>query len=172
MRPRFLDGRPRSKRSRCRPRRTCSGWKGPSGRCSPIWLRIWRWSTGRCNRPTSPCPCPASVARRTSISDCWRLRPFFGKTTASESGAAGTERVCMVVPGATTRHVDGGDRGEGMGQLSLSRLNHWLPGRQTYPEVVQGTAEFHDEIADARLPQAEGVPQVWMLCAMNHLNSE
>jgi hypothetical protein len=42
-------------------------------------------------------------------------------------------------------------------QLSLSRLNHWLPGVQAHPEVVQGTAELHHEIADARLPQAEPV---------------
>src|SRR2546427_12863217 len=39
--------------------------------------------------------------------------------------------------------------------LSLSRLNHRLPGRETHPEVVQGTAEFHHAIADALLPQAD-----------------
>src|SRR6266516_6509175 len=42
-------------------------------------------------------------------------------------------------------------------QLSLSRLNHWLPGREAHPEVVQGTTEFHHEIADALLPQADAV---------------
>jgi hypothetical protein len=31
-------------------------------------------------------------------------------------------------------------------QLSLSRLNHWLPRGQPHPEVVQGTAEFHHQI--------------------------
>ena len=36
--------------------------------------------------------------------------------------------------------------------LSLSRLNHWLPGREAHPEVMQGTAEFHHEITDALLP--------------------
>ena len=36
--------------------------------------------------------------------------------------------------------------------LSLSRLNHWLPRGQAHPEVVQGTAEFHHQIADALLP--------------------
>ena len=41
--------------------------------------------------------------------------------------------------------------------LSLSRLNHGLPRAQTHPEVVQGTAEFHHEIADTRLPQAKSV---------------
>src|SRR2546425_8129159 len=41
--------------------------------------------------------------------------------------------------------------------LSLSRLNHWLPGRETHPEVVQGTAEFHHQIADTLLPQADPV---------------
>jgi len=42
-------------------------------------------------------------------------------------------------------------------QLSLSRLNHGQPGVQAHPEIVQGTAELHHEIADARLPQAEPV---------------
>src|SRR5262249_53900995 len=41
--------------------------------------------------------------------------------------------------------------------MSLSRLNHWLPRAQTHPEVVQGTAEFHHQIADALLPQADAV---------------
>ena len=41
--------------------------------------------------------------------------------------------------------------------LSLSRLNHRLPRGQTYPEVMQGTAEFHHEIADAVLPQPDPV---------------
>jgi len=41
--------------------------------------------------------------------------------------------------------------------LSLSRLNHWLPRIQAHPEVVQGTTEFHHQIADARLPQADPV---------------
>ena len=41
--------------------------------------------------------------------------------------------------------------------LGLSRLNHWLPGRETHPEVMQGTTEFHDQIADAVLPQPDPV---------------
>src|SRR5262245_38638130 len=41
--------------------------------------------------------------------------------------------------------------------LSLSRLNHGQPGVQAHPEVVQGTAELHHEIADALLPQADPV---------------
>src|SRR6266436_7621153 len=41
--------------------------------------------------------------------------------------------------------------------VSLSRLNHRLPGREAHPEVVQGTAQFHHEIADALLPQADPV---------------
>ncbi len=42
-------------------------------------------------------------------------------------------------------------------QLSLSRLNHRLPGGEAHPEVVQGTAEFHHQIADTLLPQADAV---------------
>src|SRR6476661_3123492 len=41
--------------------------------------------------------------------------------------------------------------------LSLSRLNHWLPRGQTHPEVVQGTAEFHHQSADTLLPQTNAV---------------
>src|SRR5712691_458989 len=40
-------------------------------------------------------------------------------------------------------------------QLSLSRLNHWLPGCEAHPEVMQRTAEFHHQIADALLPEAK-----------------
>jgi hypothetical protein len=42
-------------------------------------------------------------------------------------------------------------------RLSLSRLNHWLPGVQAHPEIVQGTAELHHPITDALLPQAAPV---------------
>jgi hypothetical protein len=46
---------------------------------------------------------------------------------------------------------------EAIHQLSLSRLNHRLPGRKAHAEVVQSTTECHHEIANARLPQAEPV---------------
>src|SRR3989441_66369 len=42
-------------------------------------------------------------------------------------------------------------------QLSLSRLNHWLPGCEAHPEVMQGTAAFHHQITNALLPQADPV---------------
>src|SRR4030095_7383128 len=42
-------------------------------------------------------------------------------------------------------------------QKSSSRLNHRLPGRQTHAKVMQRAADFHDQITDARLPQAAGV---------------
>jgi hypothetical protein len=41
--------------------------------------------------------------------------------------------------------------------MSLSRLNHGQPGVQAHPEIVQGTTDFHHEIADALLPQADPV---------------
>jgi hypothetical protein len=41
--------------------------------------------------------------------------------------------------------------------LSLSLLNHQLPRGQAHPEVVEGAAEFHHEITDASLPQADAV---------------
>ena len=42
-------------------------------------------------------------------------------------------------------------------QLSLSRLNHWLPRAQAHPEIVEGTAQFHHQITDPLLPQTEAV---------------
>ena len=42
-------------------------------------------------------------------------------------------------------------------RLSSSRLNYWLPWCEAYPDVVQGTAEFHHQITDALLPQAHPV---------------
>src|SRR2546428_12037857 len=41
--------------------------------------------------------------------------------------------------------------------ISLSRLNHWLPRGQAHPEVGQGTAEFHHQIADTLLPQPDPI---------------
>jgi hypothetical protein len=41
--------------------------------------------------------------------------------------------------------------------VSLSRLNHRLPGRETHPDVVQGTTDGHHEIADTLLPQTDPV---------------
>jgi hypothetical protein len=41
--------------------------------------------------------------------------------------------------------------------LSLSRLNHWLPWGQAHPEVMKSTTDFHHEITDALLPQADPV---------------
>ena len=41
--------------------------------------------------------------------------------------------------------------------LSLSRLNNRLPVREAHPEVMQGTAEFHHQITNALLPQADPV---------------
>ena len=58
--------------------------------------------------------------------------------------------------GTYTRHLDPDMHSPGK-QMSLSRLNHWLPGREAHPEVMQGTAEFHHQIADTLLPQADPV---------------
>jgi hypothetical protein len=41
--------------------------------------------------------------------------------------------------------------------MSLSRLNHWLPGREAHPEVVEGTTDFYHDITDALLSQADPV---------------
>jgi hypothetical protein len=39
--------------------------------------------------------------------------------------------------------------------LSLSRLNHRLPGYETHPKVVQGIAECHHQSMVPLLPQAD-----------------
>jgi len=44
-----------------------------------------------------------------------------------------------------------------MVQLSLSRLNHWLPWGQAHPHVMQGATACHHQIADTLLPQADPV---------------
>ena len=41
--------------------------------------------------------------------------------------------------------------------MNLSRLNHWLPGCEAPPAVLQGTAQCHHQSADRLLPQAEPV---------------
>ena len=41
--------------------------------------------------------------------------------------------------------------------MGLSRLNHWQPGLQAHPEIVQGTTELHHHVTDTLLPQAHPV---------------
>src|SRR5262249_17449054 len=55
---------------------------------------------------------------------------------------------------AVSRHESHGGIGT---EVSLSRLNHWLPRAQAYPEVVEGTTQFHHEITHALLPQADPI---------------
>ena len=52
-------------------------------------------------------------------------------------------------PAQSARHVTDSE--------SLSRSNHRLPWGQAHPEVVQSTAGFHHQIANARLPQPQPV---------------
>src|SRR5215813_7089303 len=58
--------------------------------------------------------------------------------------------------------------------LSLSRLNHWLPWGQAHPEVMQGTADLHHQIADPFFPQAEPIfdDATTLDTAINMLNPE
>ena len=41
--------------------------------------------------------------------------------------------------------------------MSLSRLNHWLPRREAHPEVMERTADFHHNIPDSFLPETDPV---------------
>src|SRR5262249_44769798 len=72
-----------------------------------------------------------------------------GRTTACRRRP--TAYASLQLPGAPDAQRSAATEG------SLSRLNHWLPRGQAYPEVVEGTAEFHHQIADAFFPQAEAV---------------
>jgi hypothetical protein len=68
----------------------------------------------------------------------------------------------LLMDAAATGLTEKKDREQGVDQqdlfdVSLFRLNHWLPRTQTHPEVMQGTAELHHQIADTLLPQADPV---------------
>src|SRR5215475_352687 len=83
----------------------------------------------------------------------WRLTPTecvprLGKLLGSKA---------MMPSGSPNRSATCPTNTATKGQLSLSRLNHWLPRIQAHPEVVQGTTAFHDQIADALLPQTDAV---------------
>jgi len=41
--------------------------------------------------------------------------------------------------------------------LRLSRLSHRLPRREAHPQIMERTADFHHQITDALLPQANAV---------------
>src|SRR5215470_3796729 len=82
-----------------------------------------------------------SLPSKIPASRSCAIKPALKKTPVGVSGFITIMRILL-----TSRQ-----------QLSLCRLNHRLPWGQAYPEVVQGTAEFHHEIADALLPQADPV---------------
>ena len=42
-------------------------------------------------------------------------------------------------------------------QMSLSRLNHWLPRSQAHPKVMQGTADLHYQITNTLFPETDPV---------------
>ena len=73
------------------------------------------------------------------------------KTRDVETSVYARSYARFVPVSATAREDHGGNH------LSLSRLKHWLPRGQAHPEVVEGAAEFHHEITDASLPQADAV---------------
>src|SRR5712691_4884703 len=80
-----------------------------------------------------------------------RKRGLFGQVSLRLGHPQLKPRAATVPPyRVQTCHRDSYD-------LSLSRLNHRLPRREAYPEVVQGTTEFHHQIADTLLPQADPV---------------
>ncbi len=56
-----------------------------------------------------------------------------------------------------SRSDDVRSRDERIDQLSLSRLDHWLPRPQANPEVMQRTADFHHQVADAALPKPDPI---------------
>ena len=67
---------------------------------------------------------------------------IFGRTATAELSALGRKRRFGRTPRRLRLRV----------KLSLSRLNHMLPRGKTQPKVMQTTAEFHYQVADATLP--------------------
>src|SRR5215470_9360704 len=141
-------------------------------RTSSTSKRCWSWritctSRTRPSAPASACRCPCSrscpsrpTARRSTGSNA--------RCPALAGGSAGDEPhpCCRHRPpgrsGAGGRRAarqphDGTRLGRYAGDLSLSRFNHRLPRGQAHSEVMQGTAQFHHEIADAFFPQADPV---------------
>ncbi len=87
--------------------------------------------------------CPWGLPRRDTALPRWlELLQRFGPDLLPLGGAPDAVPVRLIL---------------NIKDLSLSRLNHWLPRIQAHPEVVQGTTEFHHQIADALLPQADPV---------------
>ena len=91
-------------------------------------------------------PCDRHIHRHHIL--LWKQGFLWGKYSRFASHRESVAALTRAVPAR-----DGASRA----RLSLSRLNHWLPGCEAYPEVMQGTAQFHHEIADALLPQADPV---------------
>src|SRR5215510_3420967 len=92
-----------------------------------------------------------------SVGSCWRyfvrlaLTPSAAKSPGNE--CAMSWRDCTIIAPVSVYHrISYAER-----YMSLSRLNHWLPRAQAHPEVMQGTAEFHHQITDPMLPQADPV---------------
>src|SRR6266581_7544437 len=71
---------------------------------------------------------------RTWIPSCWTIQTF--KSSITSFVQKSTSASSYWTQRFSTKY------------LSLSRLNHRLPRSQTDPEVMQGTTEFHYEIAD------------------------
>jgi hypothetical protein len=103
--------------------------------------------------------------KRESGYNCLSRRAGVGKPQDSATPVRGVSEVCaagLVLWQSDVRSVvvgcsAGAEHGTDWVLLSLSRLSHWLPRGQAHPEVMQGTAEFHDQIADTLFPQADAV---------------
>jgi len=89
---------------------------------------------GSAEKTKKPAPAMAGVFSGVCLPDCLTSSPFAISAIPRRSG-----------------------RPLSQVQLSLSRLNHWLPRIQAHPEVVLRTAEFHHQITDPLLPQADPV---------------
>src|SRR5262245_60140620 len=89
---------------------------------------------------SAACTCLTTLTRRLSGAMSSRL----------STGARVT--ISCAEPSRTPTSASCGSR-----QKSSFRLNHWLPGDETYPKVMQRTADFHDLISGTCLPQAARV---------------
>src|SRR5713101_2676768 len=123
--------------------------------CTVDVSRVFASPWSHPQRSLSVCVWLMRSSTRKPISDVWRLRES-GRSGASLARSTSRMRLSFIAKRSAVAVISMASALP-IVQLSLSRLNHWLPGCETDPEVMQGTAQFHHEITDALLPEPDPV---------------
>ena len=126
-------------------------------RSSMVMQRLWSDAIGSTRRQGKGTPggvargC-ALLRRKATVHTLLTGSPAAWRVAGADPAAA----VCVFAPAPAWSAVCVG-HWCWSGQVNLSRLNHRLPRAQANTEVMQGTTDFHDQIADALFPQPEPV---------------